>query len=495
MTTESDGHVVDDQNHEEIDRVPPMVSDLHQKMKVVLISPYEIGRQPFGLAQPAAWLSEQGIEVVLNDLAVEPLASAAIKEADVVGLYLAMHTATRLGINAIGKVRSLNPQARIFAFGLYAPMNDAILRANGVNAVFSGEAEPAICDYVTSGAMVQSGINHSLKRIDFKLPVREKLPALTEYAHLKLPNGDTRTVAFAETSRGCKHLCRHCPVVPVYEGRFVAVPVDVVIADVAQQIATGATHVSFGDPDFLNGPTHALRVLEKMNERFPDLSFDATVKIEHILKHPEVIARMGESGCLFLTCAFESFEDDILDKLDKGHSFEDVERALAITRAAGIVIEPTFIPFTPWTTLESFRDMLVHIREFGLIDSVAPVQLAIRLLVPNGSKLFDLDGFDRLVDDFDEQALGFPWQHRDPRVDALQQQVMSFVDDPAQVSASRRSIFGGIWKIAHDSLGEHAPQLDALVAATGQALPTLSEDWYCCAEPSCAQLGANSFDP
>jgi len=464
-------------------------TDADATVNAVLISPYEIGRQPFGLAQPAAWLSDAGASVVLNDLAVEPLNETALASADFVGFYLAMHTATRLGINAIEQVRSMNPHAKIFAFGLYAPMNEKILRANGVDAVFSGEPEPAICDYVMAAAPPESHtISHSLKRIAFKLPERHRLPALTEYAHLKLANGGTRTVAFAEASRGCKHLCRHCPVVPVYEGRFIAVPVDIVVEDIAQQISAGASHVSFGDPDFLNGPTHALRVIDALKERFPAVSFDATVKIEHIIKHPEVIRRLGEADCLFLTCAFESFEDSILRRLEKGHSLADIDDALRISRNAGIILEPTFIPFTPWTTLESFRDLLQHIRHFGLIDAVAPVQLAIRLLVPSGSKLFDLDGFEALVGEFDEDALGYPWTHVDSRVDELQKRVMAFVDDPAHDDVDRRQIFVGLWELAHQALGEIAPPLNELDETTPSALPTLSEDWYCCAEPSCAQL-------
>jgi len=461
----------------------------NSSLSVVLVSPYEIGRQPFGLAQPAAWLSEAGVDVVLNDLAVESLNEDAIAVADYVGLYLAMHTATRLGINAIDKIRSLNDGVKIFAFGLYAPMNEQILRSKSVDAVFSGEPEPAIRDYVLSVSSANTReISHSLRRIEFKLPERHRLPALTEYAHLKLADGATRTVAFAEASRGCKHLCRHCPVVPVYEGRFIAVHVDVVMEDIAQQVATGASHVSFGDPDFLNGPTHALRVVDSLRQRFADVTFDATVKIEHIIKHPDAIKRLGEAGCLFLTCAFESFEDSVLERLDKGHCLADIDNALAISRDAGIVLEPTFIPFTPWTTLESFRDLLQHIRNFDLIDAVAPVQLAIRLLVPNASKLFDLDGFEELVEEFDEEALGFPWTHKDPRVDALQQKVMSYVDDPANDDADRRQIFEGIWTLAHEALGQSAPLLDELNGKPLSMAPTLSEDWYCCAEPSCAQL-------
>ena len=100
-----------------------------------------------------------------------------------------------------------------------------------------------------------------------------------------LPEGGTRAVGFAEGSRGCKHLCRHCPVVPVYEGRFRVVPVEVVMADIAQQVAAGATHISFGDPDFFNGPTHGMRLARALHEAFPQVSFDATIKIQHLIDH------------------------------------------------------------------------------------------------------------------------------------------------------------------------------------------------------------------
>jgi len=47
-------------------------------LKIVLISTYELGRQPFGLASPAAWLRADGHQVTCADLARGPLWRAAL---------------------------------------------------------------------------------------------------------------------------------------------------------------------------------------------------------------------------------------------------------------------------------------------------------------------------------------------------------------------------------------------------------------------------------
>ena len=215
-------------------------------------------------------------------------------------------------------------------------------------------------------------------------------------------------------------------------------PVDVVVADVAQQVATGARHISFGDPDFLNGPTHALRVARALHEAFPQLTFDATVKIEHIVRYPGHIEQLAESGCLFLVSAVESIDDDILARLAKGHTARDFERAVAICGSAGLQLTPTFVPFTPWTTVEGFRALLQRLIALRLVESVPAVQLSIRLLVPSGSHLFEIDGFADLVDPFDDDMLGWPWRHPDSEVDALQVRIQAIAEVAAEREEPRR---------------------------------------------------------
>lgn len=455
--------------------------------RVVLVSPYELGRQPFNLAEPSAWLARASIPVACLDLSQQKLDPAMLADAEFVAIYLGMHTATRIAAAALPKIRALAPNARIAAFGLYAPVNAAWLKRLGVEAIFGGESEPDLLGWVQSGvAPAEPRVRRD--RIEFLLPERRGLPDLQRYARLILADGTQKITGFAEASRGCKHLCRHCPVVPVYQGKFRVVPVATVIADIAQQVALGAAHVSFGDPDFLNGPTHALKIAEALHAQFPDLSWDATIKVEHLLDHAELLPRLKQCGLLFIVTAVESVDDAILDKLAKGHSHADFETALAQCRALGIALAPTFVPFTPWTTLAGYRELLATLLKLQLVEAVPPVQLAIRLLVPQGSYLLQLADFAARVGAFDEAMLGYPWQADDPRVDALQADIMAWVMDAEKAALPRAEVFAGIWARTHAALGEPAPTLDP--AQFGAPIPHHSEPWYCCAEPTDTQLAS-----
>src|ERR1700720_4354704 len=118
-------------------------------MKVVLISTYELGHQPFGLASPAAWLRRGGAEVTCIDLSRQALQEEAVRAADVVAFYVPMHTATRLAIRLIEPVRRLNPRAHLCFYGLYAPVNEAYLRELGVQTIVGGEFAAVLADAVS----------------------------------------------------------------------------------------------------------------------------------------------------------------------------------------------------------------------------------------------------------------------------------------------------------------------------------------------------------
>ncbi|HEY7284009.1 MAG TPA: radical SAM protein, partial [Vicinamibacterales bacterium] len=336
--------------------------------KALLISTYEMGRQPFGLASPAAFLSAAGWDVVCADVAKEKLADAAIASADVVGFHLPMHTATRLAAPVVSRVRRANPSARICAYGLYAPLNANWLRSLGVEAIFGGEFEADLTNWADNAPAGSSErpVEARVPRVHFLVPDRRGLPPLSRYATLQLPGGERRTVAYTEGTRGCKHLCRHCPVVPVYNGQFRIVPGDIVLADIEAQVAAGARHVTFGDPDFLNGPTHALRVVDALHAAHPEITYDVTIKVEHLLKHRDVLPRLVDTGCLFVTSAVESIDDRVLAILEKGHTRQDFAAATELCRRIGLTLVPTFVAFHPWLTLDGYCDLLDTLDALGL---------------------------------------------------------------------------------------------------------------------------------
>src|SRR6516225_653759 len=193
-------------------------------VRVLLISTYELGRQPFGLASPAAWLRAEGHEVTLADLSCGQLPGPALEQASLVAFFLPMHTATRLALGVVDKVRAANPGAHLCGYGLYAPLNAERLRNAGFATVIGGEFEQPLVDLARRLECSAPGVGQlrafsHLKRQKFQVPDRAGLPPLASYAQLVV-NGSTRRVGYTEASRGCKHKCRHCPVVPVYRGVF-----------------------------------------------------------------------------------------------------------------------------------------------------------------------------------------------------------------------------------------------------------------------------------
>src|SRR5437867_1690586 len=334
-----------------------MTGALRQPGGILLVSCYELGHQPLGVAWPRAFLERAGYAPETLDLAVEPFDADKARRARIVAISVPMHTALRLGVRAAERVRCVNATCRIVFYGLYALLNAEYLRAHGADAVLGGELEQelvALVRHWDAGGEPAIEPRPALERLPFPPPSRVGLPALTRYASLARGR-DLVPAGYVEASRGCLHTCLHCPVPAVYGGRFFIVPRDVVLTDIRGLVAAGAGHITFGDPDFLNGPGHAVKLVRALHDEFPHVSYDFTAKIEHVLEQQRLFPEFGATGCAFVVSAVESLSDTVLTHLDKGHTKADVIVALAILRAAGIPLRPSFVPFTPWSALRCPR--------------------------------------------------------------------------------------------------------------------------------------------
>jgi hypothetical protein len=267
--------------------------------------------------------------------------------------------------------------------------------------------------------------------------------------------------------------------VPIYNGRFRVVQREVVLADIRQQVAAGAQHITFGDPDFFNGPGHAIPIVQALHAEFPTLSYDVTIKVEHLLKHADLLPVLRDTGCLFITSAVEAVDDTVLSLFDKRHTKADFIQSAVLLREKGLVLNPTFVTFTPWTTIRSYLDLLETIAELGLIENVAPIQYAIRLLIPKGSRLLQLPEVQALVAPFDEAALCYPWSHPDPAMDQLYRDVLHTVHR----KAARHVIFERVVGLAEAMAAERGVNQVRFYPKSYRApllpLPHQSEPWYC----------------
>lgn len=441
-----------------------------QGVKILLISGYEMGHQPLHLASPAARLAESGHEVRCLDLAVDRLSDAGVRWAEAVGISVPMHTALRIGLEAARRVRRTRPDLPVVMYGLYAGLASG---ESSVDACLVGEYERELVEWFRTrapGSRVDLGIQ------EFLPPNRGGLPTLDRYAHLSLGE-EHRLAGYVEASHGCRHRCTHCPIPVVYGGRYRMVGADTVLVDIDRQVESGARHITFGDPDFFNGTTHSLRVLEAAHARHPHLTFDATIKVEHLLDHADLLPGLVASGVLFVVSAFEAVDDRTLDLLRKGHTAEDLERVMAVSHSVGLPLHPSWMPFTPITRPADVIGIFRFLDRHDLFAVTDPVQLSIRLLVPPGSLILSVDEFARHIGDYDPALLGHRWVSEDPRADLLQIEMARIAATDADGGADPIETFGRMWSAALTIAGTDPGEALKMAVSTGR--PRLTEPWFC----------------
>jgi radical SAM superfamily enzyme YgiQ (UPF0313 family) len=444
---------------------------------ILLISCYELGHQPLGLAWPRAFLARAGLAADTLDLAVEPWDDAKIRRATVVAIAVPMHTALRLGVRAARRIRKGNPHCRIAFLGLYAVLNADYLLDGIADAVFGGEYEEALVDYART-PHATCDTPHAARKQSFPVPNRDSLPALSSYTRLRKDGAEVLT-GYVEASRGCLHHCLHCPIPPVYNGRFFVVPQDVVLEDIRRLISRGARHITFGDPDFLNGPTHALRLVRALHAEFPSVTYDFTAKISHLLRHRAALDEFAATGCAFIVSAVESLSDVVLRQLDKGHTRADVVAAFALTRAAGIVLRPSLLPFTPWETLDGYLDLLDFANSADLVDQIDPVQLTIRLLIPPGSALLGRAEIQPFLGELEPAAFGYRWTHPDPRMDDLHAEVTALVGAATEEGEDPAATIARLHRLAAHRAGRACSGGVRLPPPERPIPARLTEPWFC----------------
>lgn len=448
-------------------------------MRVLLVSTYELGHQPLHLASPAARLLRDGHEVECLDLAVEEWDDPRLQRAEAVAFSVPMHTAMRLAVQAAGRVRRDRPDLPVAFYGLYAAVGVDRTVGRLADRLIVGEYEDELSswvgelgrpDHAAAGAI---RVDHGRK--NFSLPARHLLPGLESYARLEI-DGEARLAGYVEASHGCRHRCRHCPIPAVYDGRYRVTGLDTVMADISALVGLGARHVTFGDPDFLNAPRYAMDILREVNGAFPDLTFDLTVKVEHILDHRDLWPEVARRNVVFVVSAFETTNNHILEVLDKGHNSTDMAEATGVMRQAGIQVRPSWMPFTPLTERGDPGEIFDFLVDLDLLSAVDPVQLSIRLLIPDGSLILGSE-MAPYIDDYDAEALTYRWRARDPIVDEMQQVLAAIAEHG---DTDHQSTILEMWP--HVRPGDPAP------VWSEEQPPRLTESWFCCAEPTTRQL-------
>ena len=471
---------------------PNPSSDLRQPGAILLLSCYELGHVPHGLAMPKAFLERAGFSPTCLDLSVQRpgrtqsvcVLEAALARARLICISVPMHTALRIGVRVAERILAGNRDALLCFYGHYAVLHADFLFSLGVRWLFGGESESELVALAESlnaanPATADRAACATLAKLDFPRPSRRGLPGLSRYAQLDMGNGQLRLAGYTEASRGCLDRCHHCPIPAVYDGRFFVIAQETVLDDIAVQVAAGAEHITFGDPDFLNGPGHGMAILRALHARWPHLGFDITAQISHLSRHRRHLPELAELGCTFVVSAVESLSDVVLARLRKRHRRGDVMEVLDLCCAAGLVLRPTFVSFTPWTTLDDVCELADFVVSEDLAGHVDPIQLTIRLLVPPGSLLLAAEDTRASFGPFDPQALGHVWQHPDPRLDVLQRELAKLVTGALEQHEKPADVLASLREHIHRAAGREAIPLPAMQPRSRRPVPRLTEPWFC----------------
>ena len=437
-------------------------------MKILLLSFYDLGKQPKIISELYKKLDNGSNQIDVVDYSIEEK-NLTLDNYDVLGIYASMHTASVL---AEQYLRDRKLPNKLFVFGLYANVfSEMFSNFQSIHSFDSDELESLL--------EVQLNPNYSFKH---SVPDRTILPSITDYSHIV--DGSNNLIAGSvETTYGCKHECTHCPVPIEFKGMFKTFGTEKIITDVTNQVEEGAKHISFNDPDFFNGPKHALKILQLLNEKHPSITYDSTIKVEHILKYPDYFQELKNLNMLFVISAFETTNDHVLNILQKNHSFNDLNKAVELSLENNIDIRPTWMPFSPWTEQNDLISIIKLIENYKLRETVDPIQLTIKLLVPKNSLILKKPEMKEYLLDYDPASFSYAWKYKFPNIDNIQNELFTYV-------------------LQHESENEYTQYLglvDILETHTNETLlnsekysqrivPKLSETWFCCAEPNKIQL-------
>jgi radical SAM superfamily enzyme YgiQ (UPF0313 family) len=437
-------------------------------LKILLLSFYDLGKQPKIISELYQKL-ENGLNTIdIIDYSIENK-NIDLENYDVLGIYASMHTASVL---AEEYLRDKQLPSKLFVFGLYANVfSEMFLNFKTINSFDTDELDNFLGTELNK--------NYSYKH---SVPDRTLLPSIKDYSHIV--DGSNNLVAGSvETTYGCKHECTHCPVPIQFKGSFKTFGIDKIIKDVENQVEAGAKHISFNDPDFFNGPKHALKILENLNNKFPEISYDSTIKVQHILNYQEYFKQLKDLNMLFVISAFETTNDKVLNILRKNHTSDDLKTAVEISLDNDIDIRPTWMPFSPWTEKLDLVNIIKLIENYKLRETVDPIQLTIKLLIPKNSLILESAEIEKYLEIYDPSSFSYSWKYEFPIINKIQNSLFTYVLENESVDEYTQYL--GLVKII-ESYTNTELLLDTNYLK--KHVPKLSETWFCCSEPNKIQL-------
>lgn len=161
------------------------------------------------------------------------------------------------------------------------------------------------------------------------------------------------------TNLGCPYTCSFCNVNAVAgQANFRARTPENVVEEIDLLVKRyGVSNIRIVDNVFTIRPELVEKLCDLIIARDYDLNFWAYCRVETI-KTPELLRKMKKAGVNWIAYGIEAADDKVRDAVDKGSSQTVIDRAIDLTREAGINIVGNFIFGLPEDTQETMQKTL-----------------------------------------------------------------------------------------------------------------------------------------
>ena len=399
----------------------------------VLVSIFEGGYQPLNALTGLAALRSAGHDTDFIDAYVEGVDIARLSRYDTIIFPVPLFDSLMSAVRICEDLERAGCTAERVMFGQYATINASFLSSRYADHVVTGEweaplisllnrkrgSEEPVINVFSRGGEPELTLATKKLRGTMAQPLRDAAPHLSKYPQPQLSRllGAEKVVGGLELTRGCHHKCTYCSVFAAYDGKVVLGDIDTIIADIDALVDQGMEHMTFIDAEFFNATRRSFDALAKIHARHPELTFDFTTRVDHILDNRDRLRELYDHGVRVITSALEWPKEEVLRQVRKEVTVADLKESVHLVQNSGIALNPTFIMFNPWVGLEDFPRFNDFLVETKMEDIVDPVQYETRLHLYKGSPLLENETIRALR--LEEHEFHYEWFHSDPRVDEL----------------------------------------------------------------------------
>lgn len=343
-------------------------------MKVLLIAPNYLKvysyvseeatmiSPPMGLAYIAGYLRGNGVNVEVLDLAAlradDSMAKTLIarSNADLVAMAATTNTIV-LAYDLAKMTKEVLPQAKVAVGGPHPTMEPirTLQECSSLDYCIVSEAEETMLELVEGKPLENiMGLSYRHKgdvKVTAPRPLIQDLDALPFPARDLLPldkywTPGVRRYPFAIliTSRGCPYSCTFCSNFRTQGKQFRARSPENVLAEIDHLVKDyGVKEINIIDDNFTFLPQRVKEICDGLIKRNYDLDLKTGNGIRADRVTLPMLKHMRKAGFYLVAFGIESGNPDILKKMRKGETKEQITQAVSWAKQAGLLTEGFFM--------------------------------------------------------------------------------------------------------------------------------------------------------